>query len=116
MIESVAEPVRQVIHYSFHLLVPFAIARILWKDRWLKGGAIMVAAMLIDLDHLLASPVYDPQRCSIGFHPLHSLGATIIYAALLLVPSWPVRVFSTGCLWHLCTDLVDCLLGGIWIP
>ena len=27
--------------------------------------------MMVDLDHLIADPIFDPQRC-IGFHPLHS--------------------------------------------
>ena len=31
----------------------------------------MMATMLVDLDHLFADPIYDPDRCSIGFHPLH---------------------------------------------
>jgi len=106
--------VRHVIHYSLHLLVPFGISRLLWKEQWVKGGLIMVAAMVIDLDHLLATPVYDPQRCSIGFHPLHSMWAICIYFVLLLIPLWPVRVFATGCIWHLCTDFIDCLVGGVW--
>ena len=30
------------------------------------------ATMLVDLDHLLATPLYNPDRCSLGFHPLHT--------------------------------------------
>ena len=33
----------------------------------------MIATMLVDIDHLLATPIYDPLRCSIGYHPLHQL-------------------------------------------
>lgn len=108
------EIVRQIIHYSCHLLVPFVFAKMLFKEQWLKAGLIMVATMLIDLDHLLADPVFDPGRCSIGFHPLHTMWAGIIYCSLLFIPSWKVRTISVGCLWHLCTDAIDCLLGGIW--
>ena len=79
---------RHIIHYSFHLLVPFVFARLFWKKNWWKAGLIMVSTMLIDLDHLLADPIFDPSRCSIGFHPLHTLWAGIIYCCLMAVPSW----------------------------
>ncbi len=58
----------------------------------------MLATMLIDLDHLLADPVYDPARCSIGFHPLHSWWAAAIYLAMAAVPSWKWRAVPVGCL------------------
>jgi hypothetical protein len=87
---------RFVIHYSFHLLMPFAIAKIFWKENWRKAGILMLATMLIDLDHLLADPIYDPNRCSIGFHPLHTLWAGIAYFGLLLVPSWRWRAVAVG--------------------
>lgn len=104
---------RHIIHYSFHLLVPFIFAQLFWaKNRW-KAGLIMVGTMLIDLDHLMAAPIFDPGRCSIGFHPLHTLWAGGIYVGLLTVPSWKWRAVSVGCLWHLCTDFFDCLLGGL---
>jgi hypothetical protein len=101
-------------HYSFHLLLPFAFARVVFKEHWLKAGFIMVATMLIDLDHLLAHPVYDPGRCSIGFHPLHTVWAGVIYAGLLLLPAWKFRAVGLGGLWHLSTDFIDCLLAGTW--
>lgn len=105
---------RQAVHYSFHLLLPFVFARLFWKENWWKAALIMLATMLIDLDHLLADPVFDPNRCSIGFHPLHTYWAAMVYCAFLAVPSWKWRAAGFGCLWHLCTDFIDCLLGGIW--
>ena len=42
--------------------------------------------MLVDLDHLLADPIYDPERCSIGFHPLHSIPAIVVYALMFALP------------------------------
>ncbi len=41
----------------------------------------MLATMAIDLDHLLADPVFDPDRFCIGFHPLHTVWAGVGYAA-----------------------------------
>ena len=107
------DPLRHAVHYAFHLLVPFLFARVLWKQHWWQAGLIMLATMLIDLDHLLADPVFDPNRCSIGFHPLHTVWAAVLYASLLLIPSWKWRAVAVGCLWHLATDTVDCLLGGL---
>jgi hypothetical protein len=66
----------------------------------------MIATMLIDLDHLLAHPVYDPQRCSIGFHPLHTLPAMIFYAVLVFPK--PTRLIGIGLLIHMALDAIDC--------
>jgi hypothetical protein len=69
---------------------------------------IFILTMLVDLDHLLATPMYDPCRCSIGFHPLHSYVAIGIYIVLLL----PVktRIIAIGLLMHMLTDGLDCIL------
>lgn len=106
---------RHVVHYTNHLLVPFVLGRLLWGERWLTAGLIMACTMLIDLDHLLADPIFDPERCSIGFHPLHTLWAAAVYALLLLLRSWKWRAVGLGCLWHLCTDALDCWLNGTWV-
>jgi hypothetical protein len=111
--ENIGEILRHVIHYSFHLLIPFAIARLFWKEHWKKAGWIMVGTMLIDLDHLLANPVFDAARCSIGFHPLHTIWAAGAFFLILLVPSWRWRAVAIGCLWHLSTDYLDCVLAGL---
>ncbi|MBT3279736.1 MAG: hypothetical protein HN909_04575 [Phycisphaerales bacterium] len=105
--------VRHTVHYGFHFVVPFLIAWWLWRDRWRVAGAIMAATILIDLDHLLADPIFDPSRCSLGFHPLHTIWAAGAYAALLAVPSWKVRVAAVGCLWHLATDGIDFALASV---
>ncbi len=66
----------------------------------------MLATMLVDLDHLLANPIFDPNRCSIGFHPLHSYYAIGFYFLLLAFPK--SRVIAVGLLFHMLTDYVDC--------
>ena len=68
----------------------------------------MLATMLVDLDHLLASPVYDPTRCSIGFHPLHQWPAILVYALIVLVR--PLRLLGIGLLIHMLLDGLDCLV------
>lgn len=98
---------RHIIHYAFHLAVPFLLARLFWKENWWKAGLLMLSTMLIDLDHLLADPIFDPNRFSIGFHPLHTLWAGLAYLAMLAIPSWKWRAVGAGCLWHLFTDTLD---------
>ena len=67
----------------------------------------MIATMVVYLDHLLANPIYDPARCSIGFHPLHSYGAIGVYFVMALIPK--LRPVGMGLLIHMGVDLVDCL-------
>ena len=98
--------VQSIIHYSLHLIFPFLIAYLLFRKNWKIAGLIMLLTFLIDLDHLFANPVLDPQRCSIGFHPLHSFPAIGIYIALLLFKIF--RIPAVGLLLHMFADLVDC--------
>ncbi len=70
----------------------------------------MLASMLIDLDHLLATPIFDPHRCSIGFHPLHSYIAIGLYPIFLFFKN--TRVLGAGLLFHMLTDYLDCFWSG----
>lgn len=68
----------------------------------------MLLGMLIDLDHLLANPIFDSNRCSINFHPLHSYYALVLYV-LLLFPK-KTRLIGLGLVIHIIADQSDCLL------
>ncbi len=72
------------------------------KRAWL----VMLLANLVDLDHLLADPIYDPCRCSIAFHPLHSYVAIALYVVMLFPR--PSRTLALGLLLHMAWDRVDC--------
>lgn len=97
-----------VFHIFLHFAVPAIVARVFFKDKWLKAWLIMVATMVVDLDHLLADPIYDPDRCSIGFHPLHSWPAIAAYAGLAV---WPkTRLIGLGLLTHMALDGIDCFV------
>ena len=74
-----------MIHLSLHFLIPLAVAVYFYREQWIKPFLIMLLATLIDLDHLIADPIYDPNRCSIGFHPMHTLIPSVLYS-LLLIP------------------------------
>ncbi len=99
---------QQGLHYFLHLIFPAFIAYLIFKSNWKRAYLIMLATMLVDLDHLLALPVFDPCRCSIGFHPLHSIPAIMIYF-LLLLPA-KTRIIAIGLLLHMLTDGIDCLM------
>ena len=96
-----------LIHIVLHLLLPLVVAWLFFRDRWKRAWLIMLATMLVDLDHLAADPIFDPERCSVGFHLLHSCPAIGVYAAALFVP-W-VRLVGAGLLVHMVLDGLDCL-------
>ncbi|MNR41653.1 hypothetical protein D3C85_1600670 [compost metagenome] len=64
--------------------------------------------MVVDLDHLLAVPIYDPNRCSVGFHPLHSYYAIGVYVILLFFPK--TRLVGIGLVIHMILDYIDCFM------
>ena len=104
--------IQTVLHYAAHWIAPALFARLTQGRDWLRHSAVMLSANLIDLDHLLADPVFDPGRCSIGFHPLHGAIAAGVYLCMLVVPRWWMRAFGLGALWHLAVDYGDCLMQG----
>jgi len=97
-----------LIHYGSHFIVPGGIAYLYNAKEWKKGWLLLLATMLIDLDHLLATPMFDSNRCSVGFHPLHSF--PIIYLYLLLLFPKKTRLVAIGILFHLVVDFIDCHL------
>ncbi|MCD6585096.1 MAG: hypothetical protein J7K96_04970 [Desulfobacteraceae bacterium] len=99
--------IRPITHLILHFIVPGIAARWGFKEQWKKAWAIMLATMIVDLDHLLASPIFDPNRCSIGFHPLHSYPAILCYLAMALIPK--SRIIGVGLLIHMALDGIDCL-------
>ena len=95
------------IHLLLHGLVPGVVARVFFQSRWKWAWFVLCATMLVDLDHLLADPIFDSSRCSIGFHQLHSGPAILVYAILFWVPA--LRLVSTWLLIHMGLDGIDCL-------
>lgn len=95
------------IHYSLHFLAPGLIAWLFFRKNWKRVWLIFLATMVVDLDHLLADPIFDPDRSSINFHPLHSYWAIGIYF-LMLIPV-KTRIVAIGLLFHMATDFQDSL-------
>lgn len=97
-------------HYSLHFLAIGAIAYWYDKENWKRNWLILLSTMLVDLDHLLANPVFHPGRCSIGFHILHSeyvipfyfIGAAVMRRSV-------VKLILIGLAFHMFTDFTDCI-------
>jgi hypothetical protein len=98
---------RPIIHLLLHFIVPAVVARVLFPTEWKRAWVIMMLTMVVDMDHLLATPVYDPQRCGIGFHPLHSYPALLIYVLMAAISK--TRLVAYGLIIHMVLDGIDCL-------
>ena len=121
--------IQTVIHYFLHLIFPGIIAWFFFREHWKKAYLIMLATMLVDLDHVFVCTHMFPEtggfqfvsishfyqcdlifvhdRCSIGFHPLHSYLAIGIYILMLFVKR--LRWVALGLVLHMLTDFQDCL-------
>lgn len=99
---------RILIHYGIHFLAPVIVGFIFYKEHRFVAILILLGGILIDADHLLATPVFDAERCSIGFHPLHSYWATALYASLLIFRK--TRIFGLALMIHIVADFTDCWL------
>ena len=97
---------RIILHLAGHVALPALAARLLFPQAFRRAWLLMLIANLVDLDHLLQDQVYDPNRCSIGIHPLHTAPAIAAYG-LLLLPARS-RMLGVGLLLHMAWDQVDC--------
>lgn len=105
---------RAPLHILAHFLVPALVVLFLPRERRFRTWLLLVSTLAVDLDHLLADPIYDPDRCSIGFHPLHTYFAIVSYIAVYLlalvsskIPPF-IRWVALGLCLHMVLDLVDC--------
>lgn len=95
-----------IVHYFLHIGFPLIIAFIFFPKKIGRVYILFLLTMLVDADHLLANPVFDPTRCSIGFHPLHSFWAIGVYIILLFPKQ--TRIIAIGLLMHMMADGIDC--------
>ena len=98
-----------ILHYSLHFFLPLIIAILFFKKEWKKVYVIMLLTMIVDLDHLLANPIYQADRCSINFHPLHSYYAIGLYFIMSFFRK-PYNVIGIGLVLHMIADYTDCFI------
>lgn len=123
-----------MIHVILHFVIPFLVAITFYRQAWRHSWLVLISTMLVDADHLLADPIYDPTRCSIGFHPLHTAMPIATYALLFALPlliwQWnrlspkgpgkpdrwnrPIvknlHLIGLGLIIHMVLDWTDCIL------
>ena len=99
---------RFLLHYGIHLLLPVAVGLMFYKEYRIKAILILLAGIVLDVDHLVTDPIFDPNRCSINFHPLHSYWAIAAYVSLLFYSK--TRMFGVAFLIHMLADSTDCYL------
>ena len=78
--------VHTMVHLALHFVLPLLVALVFYRTTWRHSWLLLVSTMLVDIDHLLATPIYDPARCSIGFHPLHTAVPFAVYVVLFALP------------------------------
>ena len=100
--------IQSVIHYGIHFIGPLLVALLFYKTQLKKAYGLMLLGLLIDLDHLLVTPIFEAGRCSINFHPLHSYYAIAVYVLLTFFKK--TRLLGLGLCIHILADTVDCLL------
>ena len=105
---------RTLVHNFLHFLIPSLATWIFYRKDWKNSYIFLMLTMMVDLDHLIADPIFDPQRCSIGFHPLHSEIAITIFALMLIHKK--LRIFGLGLLIHMSLDGLDCALMASFSP
>ncbi|MCU0691444.1 MAG: DUF6122 family protein [Polyangiaceae bacterium] len=92
---------------ALHFVVPGIVACLGFRDRWKQAWLLMLGTMVVDLDHLLATPVFDAARCSVGTHLMHTAPAIASYVALICLRR--TRVVGIGLVLHMALDAVDCV-------
>lgn len=88
--------------------MPIFVAFYFFKGQSIKIAVLLILGILIDIDHLVASPIFDPDRCSINFHPLHSYWAIALYIALLFFRK--TRIIGLALVIHIIADTLDCYM------
>jgi hypothetical protein len=103
-----------MLHLLLHFGVPAIVVGVFFRQYWYEAYGLMMITMLVDLDHLLANPIYDATRCSIGFHPLHHPYLICGYLILCFIPK--TRFVGIGLTIHMALDSIDCqITNGVWI-
>ena len=99
--------IREIIHYFLHFIFPIFIAKVFFKNNWKHAYLLLLATMLVDLDHVFADPLFDPNRNSVGYHPLHSYWAIGAYFLGTIFLKGNYKIIAVGLLFHMFTDFQD---------
>ncbi|WP_297983842.1 DUF6122 family protein [uncultured Chryseobacterium sp.] len=98
---------REFVHYFLHIIFPAVIAYMFFRKEWKKAYLMMLATMLVDVDHVFANPIFDPNRSSVGFHPLHTYPMIALYFLGVIFLKGNYKIIAVGLLFHMFTDFQD---------
>lgn len=100
-------------HMVLHAVIPAILTLFFFRSNWKMAYMVMMLTMIVDADHLLADPIYDATRCSIGFHPLHRLLPILVYIGMAFVPK--TRLIGLGLVIHMVLGSIDCqITNNVW--
>lgn len=98
-----------LVHYFLHFIFIGAIAYWYDKKNWKRNWLILLGTMAVDIDHLIANPIFAENRCSIGFHLLHSEYVIPLYfLGAIFLKNYTLRLVAIGLAFHMVTDTIDC--------
>lgn len=102
------ETLRPFLHYGIHFAVPLIVALTYYRNNFGRALVVLFCGILIDIDHFWATPLFDPNRCSVGYHTLHQWPFIVLYVLLAV---WPrTRLVGIALLIHIAADMTDCFL------
>lgn len=105
------------VHNTFHVLAHLILFLFLYYLNIFPSLSIwnlvfiIISSNLIDLDHLLARPIFEEGRCSItGKSILHKWYLILLWVLGVFIPIPHVQVFCLGVLSHILVDGLGCYL------
>lgn len=95
------------VHVSFDLLLAYLLYKFGLVEVQAADIVLILSANLVDLDHLLARPIYHPRRNPFITHPLHKLWYLLLLFAVGLLFIRKAAFLGVGILSHLLLDFLD---------
>ena len=99
---------------SFHkLLLPAFLARVRCLKQLenfdIEPQFVMFLHLVNQYSKKLSNPIYQADRCSINFHPLHSYYAIALYFIMSFFRK-PFNIIGIGLVLHMISDFTDCFI------
>ncbi|HEY4486242.1 MAG TPA: DUF6122 family protein [Candidatus Paceibacterota bacterium] len=91
-------------HVAVNLVAFLALMYVPTIDPNYTDLMLLVGSNLIDLDHLLTRPIYDPKRNSFTSHPLHKHWMLVSLASMVMLFIRPISFLGIGLLLHFFLD------------
>jgi hypothetical protein len=94
------------IHFGLNAIIYYLVTKIWNVEFTILGISLLLAAELIDLDHLLTRPIYHPRRNPFKTHLLHKNWHIMIMISIAIMPFYPLTYLGFGIISHLLLDFI----------